>query len=195
MLAVVGRLVMVGMLVLPIFDGKQPQYAQSGALSPSDETPGSAPPDWETYVDPVYGISLRYPPQWQLGRSVSMGYPYTTWLDPIAQEQPPSATEIVRGALAELYIEEYSSQASLKEYLGSMDPTFGGLSDPGAEMHVVENQLGSIRGITRSIVSEIAREDMFAFVSNRHGKLLLFRFQLYVPNPAKPEPNRVKLAL
>lgn len=84
---------------------------------------------WETYTNIPLQYTLGYPSDWKLKESVSMDHPYIIITDPMAQDMSPGQTEILKGAMIEVYAENrepWYSDKSISESLPLTGPAGSG---------------------------------------------------------------------
>lgn len=119
---IVAILIIVGVITM-FFGGyiKNPSLLKnaSDVWLKNRPSPTTNPTEnWKTYRNSVLQYSLRYPRDWKLYESMSMGYPYITLADPVVQEQAERGdTHISQGASIYISAEEFRAVVPLNDYI------------------------------------------------------------------------------
>jgi len=86
--------------------------------------------NWKTYQNNELQYTFKYPKTWKFRESMSMGYPYINIFDPIVQAQSPEITDVIQGAMVEIYAEEFRAVVPMSEHVRNL--VTAGRADDGS---------------------------------------------------------------
>lgn len=152
---------------------------------------------FRSYINQDYLFTFDYPATWRLGQSTSMGYPYVSLLDPIAQQQiDPSQTEIEHGTMITLsmtnaarYAIQPVTLSTLKEMFISRSESPGIYSDPDETYDVAVQTVGKITGVKLAGSSKLHRSETFAFIKQYKNESVVFEMSIIVFKSSEDVPN------
>jgi len=138
--------------------------------------------EWPSYRNSSLGYQIDYPPDWKLSEGISMGYPYITLLDPVAQELPRGSTEVTKGAFIEISAEEYRAEVPFVDYIkNNVRPTY--------------NENGELAEVVTEEKISNVWTNQGVYVIQRRGKVLQHNHAALVTYPDGPILLQIMLTI